>query len=229
VKKWIAKIGGMSPAELSVIIQYGTTTKLWSALSKDPEFIDKLWLQNTAAKIKLTNTLAYEATKQARSIANRPLRAHLPDAVILGVVILVVLSLTFRNRDPVSTANTKTWLPAYHIIDESDVTTRNADPTVRKNLVASIIGRYAKEQLPAGTSVDSTMLSKGAHLSKQLAGMRVFSLRLQPSPILNNVTPPAQLGLFFTSSAKNDILPQQQAIHTVYILDLQNHSRGRCA
>jgi hypothetical protein len=246
--KLIGKVGGVDPADLSVLraSKYRTTDDLWSALGKDPEFINNAGLKDAAAQIRLANALAKEATRQARSITSNPFRRHIPDVVIVGLLVLIVIPLIVRNRDLVLT--TKAWLPAYHIIDDSDIQivnsrgankenstgttaeTNNANNRTGANstmiVLQPAVGRYAKEQLPAGYRIDPTRLSGGVRLSKQLAGMLVFSLKLQASPILNNVTPPAQLGVYFASSSKNDASSQVQRIHVVYVLDLQKLPDG---
>jgi len=181
--------------------------------------VDNLGLPDTQAKVRMAKVLATIAKKRSNQLTQSVFVAHAPDLALIVLVVLILSAVIFVDRTP-RVVTAETAIAAFQIIKPSELKVPHADSPEGKKLLGEIVGRYPSEQIPQGASIDLSKLSRGARLSRELDGMQIFSIKVQPTSLLNNVIPPIKLGVFFSPSAKND----QGDLHvfTVYLLDVHS-------
>jgi hypothetical protein len=198
--------------------------QFWSAMADDPGLIGNLGLPDIDAQKRVTKTLAGLAKSESKTITSSWFASHIPDFVALVTVLLIIAAIVFVDRSPQSVI-AKNDLGPFHVITRSDIEVRNArDITAAETAINDIVGRYATEQIAKGAKVDASKLSAGAHLSKELDGLRVLTLKLQSTSVLAGIKPPVKLGIILSPRTRED--DKKAPIHQIYVLDFHSAPDG---
>ena len=222
----IDKIEGLSDSDRRVLRSNGINCaeRFWAAMANDPSLITDLGFPNVDAEKRVTTLLAQLAESESKSLTSSWAAKHIPDCVALATCLLIIAAIVFVDRSPQSVI-AKSDLGPFHVIASSDIEVRNArDNTAAETVINDTVGRYATEQIAKGAKVDASKLSAGTHLSKELDGLRVLTLKLQSTSVLAGIKPPVKLGIIFSPRTKED--DKKASIHQIYVLDYRSAPDG---
>jgi hypothetical protein len=216
VKEPIDKIRGLCIADRTALRskQINSAQEFWKAMANDPRLLDGLGLPDEAARKRVATSLAALAKKQSESVTKGWFAIHTPALAVVAAVLLLVAAVVFRDRSPELVA--REGFGAFHVITASDVEGGSAGTQAQKAL-SKVIGRYATQPTAKGASIDPSKLSPGPPLSRELDGLRIFSIKLQATPLLENIRPPTKLAIILAHVKDNE---SSVVIHDVYVLDL---------
>ena len=204
----------------------GSTASVWAALSQDDQLIANLGLPVPETEA-LRSALATQANKESRSITTNFLVRHLADMLVLAAI--AALGLTFYlvhwvSPDKILVSAAKPIEP-YQVILATDLAAPpGTDPKAVTEATSEYIGRYPSTQIFAGDKLNAAQLSSGRRLAKELDGLRIFSVKLRPTALLDGVKPPVQLNLFLSPHNLNDKASSQE--FPVYLLDVRSRPDG---
>ena len=222
----IDKIEGLCAPDRATLMskQISCAEQFWTAISDNPGLIDALSLPDLAAKKRVATAFAALAEQQARSETKNWFVIHIPDLLIVVILSLFAVAVMFVDRAP-QVVTARAGLAPFHVIAGTDVEVLNAaDAAHATNALSEVTGRYATEQIAKGAVIEASKLSSGTRLSNELDGLRIFNVKLQPTSILENIKPPAKLGVILSPRAKDDA--NKVLIHEVYILEFHSVPDG---
>jgi hypothetical protein len=214
-RKSLDKIKGLSFDDKEILTKAYITSidKLWSEMADDPRSIDSLPFRSLDDKKRVMIEFATYAKRRSRSVTRSFLVDHLPDAVILAVLVLLGWAFcSFRNSPAIKA---KDVIPAFHVITAADVVQFGAGPDSYP--LEEIVGRYPTDSIAAETVIDPSKLSRVPRLSNELDGLRILNVKLQPTPLLSGIAPPIKLDLIGQTVTKPDSGNPQ--IYSVYLLN----------
>jgi len=220
--KSLDKIKGLSFDDKEVLTKAYITSidRLWSEMAENPRSIDSLPFRSGDDKKRVMIEFATYAKRRSQSVTESFLADHLPDAVILAVLVLLGWSFCSFRHSPVIKA--KDVIPAFHVITAADVLQFDAGPD--SSPLEEIVGRYPTDSIAAETIIDPAKLSQGPRLSNELDGLRILNVKLQPTPLLSGIAPPVKLDLIGPAVTKRDCGNPQ--IYSVYLLNYRLQPDG---
>jgi hypothetical protein len=220
------KLDGLSDVDRAALRSKNidSAEQFWSAMSNDPDLISGLGLPDVDAQKRVTTTLARLAQSESKAITSSWFAGHIPDFVVLAIFLSIMAAIVLVDRSP-EVVIARNNVGPFHVITRADVEIRNArDNTAAEAVVNRVIGRYATQEIAKGGKVDPSKLSAGTRLSNELDGLRVFTLKLQPTSVLAGIKPPAKVGIILSPRTKED--DKKAPIHQVYVLDIRSASDG---
>jgi hypothetical protein len=213
--KSLDKIKGLSFDDKEILTKAYITSieKLWSEMAENPRSIDSLPFRSHDDKKRVMIEFATYAKQRSRSVTKSFIGDHLPDAVILAV--LVLLGWAFCSFRHIPVVKAKDDIPAFHVITEADILRLGAGHNSYP--LEEIVGRYPTDAIAAETVIDPSKLSRGPRLSNELDGLRILNVKLQSTPLLSGIAPPVKLDLIGSVVTKPDSGNPQ--IYSVYLLN----------
>lgn len=222
----IDKVGGLSDSDRQMLRSHciERAQQLWLAIADDPAVIAHLGLADVDAQKRVATSLARLAQRESRTITRNWFPSHIPDLVVMTILLCMIGAIVFVDRSPQALI-ARSNLSPFHVITKTDIKVHNAyDNRTATDAINGILGRYTTEALTKGDKINLSKLSDGVRLSNELAGLRVLTVKLQPTSVLSGVKPPVKLGIVLSPRTNAD--DKQLPIHRVFVLDYRSAPDG---
>jgi hypothetical protein len=205
--------------------------------AQDPTIIHHLGLADYKAKNRVADAILFavkqrwevrprarEALDSAAALTERRLRTHLPDIIVIIVLLLLGVGV-YRGCSSRTALIAPRGLMPFQLIAPSDIEASGPDQRSLTAVRNEVVGKYSTVRVAPGAVINLWSLSSRTLPVNALDGRRIFRLKLQPGPLAETFSSllPARISLMIAPKDKD---VKGMLLDDIYVLDVQTQADG---